>query len=185
MNANLKIKVLSIKMSKINEDIGSRLRDERVALGFSQQKLGEIGGVGKNTQLNYEKGDRAPDTTYLTQISSHVDVAYVLTGRRMSDQVKEESPRYGDDKNERALSFSPAIGLYAAEKLAEYEQRFAIEENRRVDCYEMIYMALYVEEHMGVKQKHLDAVIEVMGRDVDESMPTIEVAPIEEVQAKK
>ncbi|MCL7660626.1 XRE family transcriptional regulator, partial [Klebsiella pneumoniae] len=44
----------------MQNNIGSRLREERERLGLSQQALGEIGGVKKLTQLNYEKGDRAP-----------------------------------------------------------------------------------------------------------------------------
>ncbi|GJK93091.1 TPA: helix-turn-helix domain-containing protein [Klebsiella michiganensis] len=64
--------------------IGARLREERERLGLSQQSMGEIGGVKKLTQLNYEKGERAPDTIYLTALASiGVDIVYVLTGQRM------------------------------------------------------------------------------------------------------
>ena len=64
----------------MQNNIGSRLREERERLGLSQQALGEIGGVKKLTQLNYEKGDRAPDTIYLTSVAeAGVDIVYVLT----------------------------------------------------------------------------------------------------------
>lgn len=54
----------------------------------SQGILGEIGGVKKLTQLNYEKGDRAPDTIYLTSVAeAGVDIVYVLTGQRIPSPV--------------------------------------------------------------------------------------------------
>lgn len=63
--------------------IGERLKEERVRLGLSQTDLGSIGGVGKTTQINYEKGERSPDASYLSAAaSSGVDVLYVLTGQK-------------------------------------------------------------------------------------------------------
>ena len=68
--------------------IFERLREERIRLGLSQAQLGEIGGVQKQAQLKYEKGDRQPDARYLEAVAgAGVDVLYVLTGRRMSAPV--------------------------------------------------------------------------------------------------
>lgn len=62
--------------------IGERLREERSRLGLSQAQLGEIGGVQKQAQLKYEKGDRQPDALYLEAVAAAgVDVLYVLTGK--------------------------------------------------------------------------------------------------------
>lgn len=65
--------------------IGERLREERSRLGLSQAELGEAGGVQKQAQLKYEKGDRQPDALYLEAVAAAgVDVLYVLTGERVA-----------------------------------------------------------------------------------------------------
>nr|WP_300309241.1 helix-turn-helix transcriptional regulator [Halomonas sp.] len=52
-------------------------------MAMSQTELAAIGGVGKTTQINYEKGTRSPDTNYLTAVAeAGVDVLYVITGER-------------------------------------------------------------------------------------------------------
>lgn len=62
---------------------GDRLREERVALGLKQEEFAQLGGVNRNTQGSYEKGDRNPDTAYLTAVASAgVDIFYVITGER-------------------------------------------------------------------------------------------------------
>ncbi|EIT2254808.1 helix-turn-helix transcriptional regulator [Salmonella enterica] len=64
--------------------IGARLREERERVGLSQPEMGEVGGVTKLTQLNYEKGERMPDAAYLSVLheSLGIDVSYILTGQR-------------------------------------------------------------------------------------------------------
>jgi transcriptional regulator with XRE-family HTH domain len=60
-----------------------RLRIERERLHLTQAALGEIGGVKKLAQINYEKGLRMPDAGYLEAVAkAGVDVLYVLTGQR-------------------------------------------------------------------------------------------------------
>ncbi|PSJ22149.1 hypothetical protein CVH10_08750 [Halomonas sp. ND22Bw] len=62
---------------------GSRLREERERLGMSQTQLAALGGVGKMSQINYEKDARSPNAAYLTALDEFgVDIQYVLTGRR-------------------------------------------------------------------------------------------------------
>ncbi len=79
-------------------DIGARLKEERERLGVSQTRMGEIGSVGKTTQINYEKGVYSPDATYLAAIAAEgVDVLYVLTGARA--QISEE----GLNEREKAV----------------------------------------------------------------------------------
>ena len=61
--------------------IGERLREQREKLGLNQEELGQIGGVNRNTQGKYEKGERNPDSAYLSAVAaSGLDVLYVLTG---------------------------------------------------------------------------------------------------------
>jgi transcriptional regulator with XRE-family HTH domain len=65
--------------------IGERLKEERSRLGLSQTDLGAAGGVGKTTQINYEKGTGTPDAKYLAAVEVlGVDVLYVVTGQRSS-----------------------------------------------------------------------------------------------------
>lgn len=64
-------------------NIGDRLKEERIRLGFNQAEFGAVAGVTKTTQFNYEKGARSPDSAYLAAIAATgVDVLYVLTGQR-------------------------------------------------------------------------------------------------------
>ncbi len=64
-------------------DFGNRLREERSRLKLNQVEFGELGGVSKNAQLNYEKGERSPDADYLMALIPHgIDVHYLLTGER-------------------------------------------------------------------------------------------------------
>ena len=66
--------------------IGERLKEERQRLGLNQSDFAALAGVTKNSQLNYEKGERSPDTAYLAAVAeSGVDVQYVVTGKRTPD----------------------------------------------------------------------------------------------------
>lgn len=67
-------------------DFSARLTEERNRLNLSQEAFGAIAGVSKMSQLNYEKGVRKPDVSYLMAVAEHgVDVAYLLTGQRLFD----------------------------------------------------------------------------------------------------
>ncbi|MHA7855411.1 helix-turn-helix domain-containing protein [Marinobacter shengliensis] len=74
-------------------DIGSRLRKERERLGYSQPGFGEIGGVKKLAQINYEKADRYPDAVYLARIAeAGADVLYIITGQRSQKDASATLP---------------------------------------------------------------------------------------------
>lgn len=67
------------------DTFGERLRAERERLGLSQVAFGELGGVQKVAQINYEKDKRKPDAEYLAAIAAAgVDVLYVLTGQLLN-----------------------------------------------------------------------------------------------------
>lgn len=71
-----------------------RLREERERLGYNQADFGEIGGVKKLAQFNYEKGERSPDAAYLGKIASiGVDIIYLLTGQRNTPISVPINPR--------------------------------------------------------------------------------------------
>lgn len=64
-------------------EICDRLREEREALGLSQQALAERCGITARSQRNYESGERLPDAGYLAAIAAAgADVLYILTGQR-------------------------------------------------------------------------------------------------------
>lgn len=63
--------------------IGDRLKEERQRLGLNQSDFAALAQVTKNSQLNYEKGERSPDAVYLAAVAgAGVDVLYVVTGER-------------------------------------------------------------------------------------------------------
>ncbi|EAW1261733.1 XRE family transcriptional regulator [Salmonella enterica] len=71
--------------------IGERLREERLRLELSQAALGEIGGVRKQAQLLYEKGERNPDAAYLSAISRFgVDIQFIVTGVRSAESLSDD-----------------------------------------------------------------------------------------------
>jgi transcriptional regulator with XRE-family HTH domain len=64
-------------------DFSERLKAERSRLQLSQAAMADAGGVGLNSQSNYENGHRSPDAAYLSRVAAiGVDVAYLLTGVR-------------------------------------------------------------------------------------------------------
>nr|WP_254436672.1 helix-turn-helix transcriptional regulator [Pseudomonas asiatica] len=64
--------------------IGERLKEERERLGLNQTEFAALAGASKNTQYNYEKGERSPDANYLAAAAQQgVDVLYVVTGQRI------------------------------------------------------------------------------------------------------
>lgn len=74
-------------------NIGERLREERVRLGYNQADFAAIAGVAKTSQFNYEKGERSPDAAYLAAVSEKgVDVLYVVTGVRLPVHADQLSP---------------------------------------------------------------------------------------------
>lgn len=97
-----------------------RLRVEREKLGLTQEAFAEVAGVKKRSQVNYEKGDRQPDSAYLEAISKvGVDVSYLITGIETApvpaelatdEQMLLEAYRALDVKQQKALLASLLAG---------------------------------------------------------------------------
>lgn len=69
--------------------VGERLKEERTRLGLSQTALGAVAGVGKATQINYEKDSGSPTANYLIAVATvGVDMMYVLSGVRTPRPVE-------------------------------------------------------------------------------------------------
>lgn len=91
---------------------GERLREERERLGFNQTAFGAIGGVQKQAQLKYEKGERFPDAAYLAAAATvGADVQYIITGLRAAAALTS-------DENELVRLFRAAPLAVKASTLA-------------------------------------------------------------------
>ena len=77
--------------------IGERLKEERERLGLNQTDFAALAGASKNTQYNYEKGERSPDANYMAAAAMQgVDVLYVITGTR----TPQPSACFSDEETE-------------------------------------------------------------------------------------
>ncbi|MGP9500250.1 XRE family transcriptional regulator [Halomonas sp. AOP43-D1-4] len=95
--------------------IGERLKEERERIGLSQTALAQIGGVGKTTQIKYEKGTSSPDSSYLSAVADEgVDIFYVLKGQRSGTPAAQP---LGVALNEPLAGFSP-VKMYDIEAAA-------------------------------------------------------------------
>ncbi len=86
-------------MDNINDDVndkgrqsstvGVRVAEERKRLGLSQAAFAKEAGVHRQTQSNYEQGERKPDADYLHKLAKlGVDVSYVLTGESSNEALQ-------------------------------------------------------------------------------------------------
>lgn len=92
--------------------IGSRLREVRETMGFSQTDFALIAasagvpGATRQSQAKYEKGQAGPSAAYLAAIAQEgADVQYILTGIRSSLALTPNEKllleRYRDSSKER------------------------------------------------------------------------------------
>lgn len=76
-------------------NIGRRLRDERVRLGYSQETFGTRIGTTGRTIKKYEGNETSPRASELAVAwSAGVDVLYVITGERAPFSMREERAPY-------------------------------------------------------------------------------------------
>ncbi|WP_269792421.1 helix-turn-helix transcriptional regulator [Stenotrophomonas sp. Iso1] len=65
------------------EEMGARLKEERIRLGMNQDEMAALAGMKRMAQLRYEKGERSPDGLFFAAAArAGVDVQYVITGIR-------------------------------------------------------------------------------------------------------
>lgn len=68
------------------QKFGSRLRDERKRLGLSLVEFARRAGIHRNTQTNYETGQREPDEAYYKTIAEFgVSLTYINNEERIED----------------------------------------------------------------------------------------------------
>lgn len=74
--------------------IGIRIKEERERLGVTQPVFAEAAGAKKRTLIDWEKGVSSPTAVQLSALSEiGVDVMYILTGQRATQQQPSLSPR--------------------------------------------------------------------------------------------
>lgn len=60
---------------------GERLKEERNKTNLSQEAFAALAGLGKKSQILYEKGERFPDVQYLQNIAElGCDIQYIVLG---------------------------------------------------------------------------------------------------------
>lgn len=96
----------------------------------SQESLAEKGGVGKNAQIKYEKGERSPDADYLHLVAqAGVDVLYVLTGTHRPElaTTASELKLLAQAMNKTSSIDSDELDIHRVEKAysAQYERAVA------------------------------------------------------------
>lgn len=75
----------------IEPGFGLRLKGERKRLRRTQVGFGEIGGVGRLAQIQYEQEKSSPTTDYLSRIgAAGVDLSFLLFGIRSSTGIRSE-----------------------------------------------------------------------------------------------
>jgi transcriptional regulator with XRE-family HTH domain len=68
------------------KEIGERIKQERKKLGISLVEISRRLGIHRNTQSNYESGEREPDSEYfLALFKLGFDLAYINSGERLDD----------------------------------------------------------------------------------------------------
>lgn len=117
--------------------VAARLKEERVRLGLNQDAMAAAAGLKRNAQINYEKGDRSPDSDYLIAVAGlGVDVGYVLTGRHsnaptaetlFSNRINDVSGVYGVETS--AVYRKLVITEGAAERLRDERKRLGMSQS--------------------------------------------------------
>jgi|TARA_A100001518_G_scaffold309_1_gene276 transcriptional regulator with XRE-family HTH domain len=123
-------------------NIGDRLKEERERLGLNQTALAQIGGVGKTTQIKYEKGTSSPDSAYLSAVSKEgVDIFYVLQGQRFA-------PPSGVDGGENAT-----IDVAQLVRIVERLDAIATEAGKRLPATKLIEIAADVYNYLQQEEE--------------------------------
>lgn len=90
--SNLKARMVS-KMFELEENFGDRLREERIRLSYTQEKLAEQTGVRPLSISQYENGKSSPTTKFLYSLEKlNFDLYYIILAVRKECVPKEYSP---------------------------------------------------------------------------------------------
>lgn len=90
--------------------IGSRLRKERILLGYTQEQIAEIIGVTENFYGKIERGVRglSLENTIIIYEKLNIDITYLLTGEQRSefsfDKMLERCPVNKRDRLKKIIN---------------------------------------------------------------------------------
>lgn len=85
--------------------LGSRLKEERNRLGFSQSEFAELVGASYKSQLRWEKDESSPGADALAIWATlGLDVLYVVTGQRGA-LISSVIPKMSSDKQKLMDAF--------------------------------------------------------------------------------
>ena len=81
-------RLVRLSTDPVRRSFALRLQEQRISAGYTVVAFSEIGGVQKQTQLAYERGDSVPNADYLRKLheASAIDVLYLVTGRTTASQ---------------------------------------------------------------------------------------------------
>jgi transcriptional regulator with XRE-family HTH domain len=115
--------------------ISSRLKEERVRLGWNQERLAEVAGCTRRSVVDWENENSTalPKAEQLEKLAEHgVDVYYVLTGQRIGlattlsvrESALVENYRAAPEEAKKALETTSAAlaGMPAAGPSAQQKQ---------------------------------------------------------------
>lgn len=88
----------------MNAQIGARLREQREALGYTQAQLAAKTGVATRTYIYYERGERAPDSSFLLKAQrAGIDIAYVMGVSSAGGDAMSVDPQLPQGKVQAAV----------------------------------------------------------------------------------
>lgn len=162
--------------------IGERLKEERNRLGLSQARIGDIAGVTKNSQINYEANKRSPDSAYLAKIAEiGADVNYILTGIRARNQSLQ-GMSISPEKLEILVALDDMIeeqrrdvmNKIKAIQARNHEIAETINKNAREKSGRAFFEDPTTAEHIYEKMKN-DAAISALERSVGIHQPLVDL----------
>ncbi|OYQ75251.1 hypothetical protein B9T15_02505 [Wohlfahrtiimonas chitiniclastica] len=142
---------LSIKVNQMTT-VGERLKEVRDALKLSQKAFAEIAGVGAHAQMNYEKNERKPDSSYLERIAqAGCDIQYIITGIPSNSSQPKIYDNAGHLVDLEEFCFVPRYKVFAAAGHGS-----AI--NEETYEFSLAYRKYWVKKYLEVNPKDLIAI---------------------------
>lgn len=143
--------------------------------------MGQMGGVRRLAQGNYEKGERLPDAAYLTAIAeAGADVGFILTGQRQTQYPDSVSGSAGNREQESFTNPSaltglegggeqpPHVDLQRMEKIVEMLDDAAKQAGRRWPAKRLIRVAVEIynflqdEQDSDIDEQKIERVLKLV-----------------------
>lgn len=143
--------VNTIKVPLVNimvNAFANRLKEQRKRFECTQEVFGKLGGVGRTTQLKYERGERQPDVVYLEGLATAgVDIKYLITGEYDKALAEKEE---GHKK-----PLTPADAFNVA---AEIVNELSLDEYATTDMLTDLVQCIYTS---GIEKPHVKELLRI------------------------